>query len=109
MNYPAFNWVNTYNETYKSKLGAARPAWYMPSIAELCELYKNKEVINASLLKINGLNSAYADANFGTGDFWSSSQCSDYFFNAWLAEFGSGDLDHHLKDLSFNVCCIAGF
>ena len=110
MNYPAFNWVNTYNETYKSKLGAARPAWYMPSIAELCELYKNKEVINASLLKINGLNSAYADANFGTGDFWSSSQCSDYYNSAWRAGFGSGYLGNfYSKYSSYDVCCIAGF
>ncbi|WP_315327174.1 DUF4959 domain-containing protein [Treponema socranskii] len=110
VNYPAFNWVNTYNETYKSKLGAARPAWYMPSIAELCELYKNKEVINASLLKINGLNSAYADANFGTGDFWSSSQCSDYYNSAWRAGFGSGYLGNfYSKYSSYDVCCIAGF
>ena len=90
--YPAFDWVNKYNTTYSDKLGGTRPAWYMPSIAELCEVYKNKEVINASLLKINGLDGTYADSNLGTDSFWSSSQHSDYNLNAWRAGFGSGNL-----------------
>ena len=109
VNYPAFDWVNTYNETYKSKLGSARPAWYMPSIAELCEVYKNKDAVNASLLKINELNSAYADANFGTGYFWSSSQGSFSYEDAWLAYFCSGLLGNLNKNYDYNVCCIAGF
>ena len=65
-NYPAFNWVNTYNTTYADKLGTAKPAWYMPSLAELCEVYKNRAAINASLEKIHGLDIAYADSNLGT-------------------------------------------
>ena len=110
VNYPAFDWVNTYNETYKNKLGAARPAWYMPSIAELCEVYKNKDAVNASLSKINGIDGAYADANLGRGEFWSSSQSSGYNSDAWLAVFGSGGLyGNYSKYFNFNVCCIAGF
>ena len=109
VNYPAFDWVNTYNKTYVSKLGSARPAWYMPSIAELCEVYKNKEVINASLLKINGLNSAYADSNLGTDSFWSSSQYAGINF-AWFVEFDSTHrLYYGYKLYRVNVCCIAGF
>ena len=109
VNYPAFNWVNTYNTSYASKLGSARPAWYMPSIAELCQVYKNKEAVNASLSKINELDSAYADANFGTGWFWSSSQDSKYHEIALLAGFGSGLLYYDYKYLNSDVCCIAGF
>ena len=109
VNYPAFDWVKKYNITYASKLGAARPAWYMPSIAELCEVYKNKDAVNASFLKINGLNSAYADSNLGTDSFWSSSQHSVFDNNAWLAGFGSGYLYSDHKDYNSNVCCIAGF
>ena len=108
-NYPAFDWVNTYNETYKNKLGAARPAWYMPSIAELSEVYKNKDTVNASLLKIKGINGAYADANLETGWFWSSSQLSDGDYVAWLAEFGSGTLYYSYKYNNNDVCCIACF
>ncbi|MFC2280474.1 MAG: DUF4959 domain-containing protein [Treponema socranskii subsp. buccale] len=109
-NYPAFDWVTKYNTAYASQLGAARPAWYMPSIAELCELYKNRVAVNASLLKINGLDGTYADSNLGTGIFWSSSQYSDYNNYAWIAEFGSGYLIYHnyIYD-NDNVCCIAGF
>ncbi|UTD01954.1 hypothetical protein HRI97_02185 [Treponema socranskii subsp. buccale] len=109
VNYPAFDWVNTYNETYKSKLGAARPAWYMPSIAELSEVYKNKDTVNASLLKIKGINGAYADANLETGWFWSSSQFSNNNYYAWLAEFGSGTFYYSYKYYDYDVCCIAGF
>ena len=109
-NYPAFAWVQNYNTTYSDKLGSARPAWYMPSIAELCEVYKNKDAVNASLLKIKGLDGTYADSNLGTGYFWSSSQHSDYTYYAWLAEFGSGYLSsYYFKNSNYNVCCIAGF
>ena len=107
--YPAFNWVNTYNWRYASKLGSARPAWYMPSIAELCALYKNKDAVNASLSKIGWLNSAYADANFGTGRFWSSSQHSNFNATAWSVEFGGGDLAKDFKDRNYYVCCMADF
>ena len=108
-NYPAFDWVNKYNTTYASKLGAARPAWYMPSIAELSEVYKNKDTVNASLLKIKGINGAYADANLETGWFWSSSQFSNNNYYAWLAEFGGGTLYYSYKYNNNDVCCIAGF
>ena len=109
VNYPAFNWVNKYNTRYASQLGSARPAWYMPSIAELSELYKNRAAVNTSLSKINGLNSAYADANLGTSYIWSSSQYSSFNSSAWLADFGSGYLVNSLKYFNNDVCCIAGF
>ena len=109
VNYPAFDWVNKYNETYASTLGAARPAWYMPSIAELCEVYKNKGEVNASLSKINGLNSAYADEAFGNRYCCSSSQFSNYYHGAWFADFGIGYLDVYFKSSGCWVCCIAGF
>ena len=109
VNYPAFDWVNTYNTTYAFKLGSARPAWYMPSIAELCELYKNKEAVNASLSKINGLDSSYADGSLGTVWYWSSSQDSYNYSDAWHAHFGLGDLFAYDKYYYYIVCCIAGF
>jgi len=110
VNYPAFDWVLKYNTAYEAQLGSARRAWYMPSIAELCQVYKNKEAVNESLLKINGSASSYADASLGTGWYWSSSQKSYYNENAWLADFGSGYVNYDFyKNRSFNVCCIAGF
>ena len=110
VNYPAFNWVNTYNTAYQAQLGSARPAWYMPSIAELCQVYKNKDAVNESLSKINGSASSYADASLGTWVFWSSSsQSSSDVHGVWLADFGSGSLFDGAKGYTVSVCCIAGF
>ena len=109
VNYPAFNWVNTYNTTYAAKLGSARPSWYMPSLAELCEVYKNRDAINESLAKIHGLDSDYADATLDTSWYWSSSQYSYSYNFAWLVNFGDGNVDYFYKDLSYRVCCLSGF
>jgi len=108
-NYPAFNWVNTYNETYKTKLNNKTYAWYMPSLAELCEVYKNRTAINASLAKISTLNSSYADASLDTSWYWSSSQISLYKNYAWYVNFSDGDVGYGGKDYSYRVCCLAGF
>ena len=109
-NYPAFQWVNTYNETYKTQLGEKRFDWYMPSLAELCEVYKNRTAINASLAKISSLNSSYADASLGTLWYWSSSQYSVNYYIAWFVYFSEGFVGSDIKDSSYHrVCCLAGF
>ena len=108
-NYPAFNWVNTYNETYKTKLNNKTFAWYMPSLAELCEVYKNKAAINASLARISDINSSYADASLGTSRYWSSSQCSGYNDLALLVYFSDGYVVGNSKYGNSRVCCLAGF
>ena len=110
-NYPAFHWVNRYNEEYAGKLGGTNFAWYMPSLAELCEVYRNCEAINASLAKIHGLENggSYADSSLGTSWFWSSSQYSDYNFYAWQVNFYNGFVYKYLKDSNCRVCCLAGF
>ena len=109
VNYPAFNWVNTYNTTYADKLGSARPSWYMPSLAELCEVYKNRESINESLAKIREQNSSYADSSLGTSWYWSSSQYSSTNDFAWYVGFSDGYVGGNYKDYSGRVCCLAGF
>ena len=109
-NYPAFNWVNTYNTTYADKLGIVKPAWYMPSLAELCEVYKNRDAINASLAKICDLGSDYAVSSLdGDSRYWSSSQVSNNKDYAWDVYFSNGDMGNYLKDKYYRVCCLAGF
>jgi hypothetical protein len=108
-NYPAFHWVNQYNTQYAAQLGGTNFAWYMPSLAELCEVYKNRAVINASLEKIHGLNSSYADASLGTSRYWSSSQYPAYYGNAWNVGFGDGHVDFLGEHNIYRVCCLAGF
>ena len=108
-NYPAFDWVNRYNTTYAAQLGGTNFAWYMPSLAELCGVYKNREAINASLAKIHGHGSSYADSSLGTSWFWSSSQGSRYKFYAWQVSFNNGSVNDDPKDYMDRVCCLAGF
>ena len=82
----------------------------MPSLAELCEVYKNRAVINASLTKIRGLDSNYADESLGTSWYWSSSQYSFSNYGAWYVGFSGGYVgDDYKYDLNSRVCCLAGF
>lgn len=108
-NYPAFHWVNQYNAEYADKLGGTNFAWYMPSIAELCGVYKNREAINESLAKIHGLGNSYANSSLDTSSFWSSSQNSNYNTLAWKVNFFSGNVNFDFKNTKGRVCCLAGF
>jgi len=108
-NYPAFDWVNQYNTQYVAQLGGTNFAWYMPSLAELCEVYKNRETINTSLEKIHGLNNSYADSTLGDSSYWSSSQSSVNTMYAWKVYLYSGFVDYDTESYSLQVCCLAGF
>ena len=108
-NYPAFHWVNQYNTKYADKLGGTNFAWYMPSLAELCGVYKNRGAINESLEKIHGLDSNYADSTPGTSSYWSSSQGSDVNNGAWYVDFSDGYVDCNSKGNNDRYCCLSGF
>ena len=109
-NYPAFHWVNQYNTQYAAQLGGTNFAWYMPSLAELCEVYKNRAAINESLAKIREQNSSYADSSLGTSWYWSSSQDSNSNVYAWYVNFSDGYVGGNFKGSnSVRVCCLAGF
>ena len=112
-NYPAFNWVNTYNTTYAAQLGSSNLMWYMPSIAELCEIYKNKEKIDASLKAIHDLpdGGTYADTSFKSESYWSSSQVQNYNSGkeAWSVFFQTGSVSKTAKFIDLLTCAIADF
>ena len=106
-NYPAFNWVNTYNTTYKTVLGGKTFAWYLPSISELCEVYINRSTINASFAKIRKLNTAYADEKLTDGGWhWSSSQ-SSIADGIWAVHSSTDSLAYIRKTINGSACCIA--
>ena len=94
-NYPIFNFANTYGTTAGLIGTDYENGWYVPSIAELCEVYKNKDVIQTSLTKVSGFN-------FGTGYYyyWSSSQCASDDNRAYLVRFETGYVGEVKKDLS---------
>lgn len=99
-NYPAFNFANTYGATAGLTGTGYENGWYVPSIAELCEVYKNKDVIQTSLTKANGFK-------IGTFDYWSSSQtqrATGVGFYAYLVDFDDGKIDdEYMKNYDKSV------
>lgn len=88
-NYPAFHFVNTYAETYKLT-GAYTSGWYMPSIAELCDIYQSRETVNDSLQHIYSLDECAAMNGLETNWYWSSSQASSEDDYVWFVHYFNG-------------------
>ena len=83
------------DENYKT-------GWYMPSLAELCYVYRNIALLNKVIKALGGVEL--------TDDFyWSSSQSEhDYF--AWGVSFLGGYVfDGYSKGDCFYVCCVRSF
>ena len=69
--------------------------WYLPSLHELAIMWTNKNVINTTATENGGVN-------FGSGDYWSSTEKIDTFL-AGRIFFGSTFLDtHHVFKNSLN-------
>ena len=100
-NYPAFNYVLEYASTF-SLPEEYKDGWYMPSIAELADLYRNKTVVNSVLSAIGGtqIYSSY---------YWSSSQYSSYYGTARELDFSDGYLSYSCKYDYNYVCCVRAF
>ena len=77
----------------------------MPSIGELCGLYKVKEAVNNSIEKTDGAQM------FTSNWYWSSSQSASVSHDAWDVSFGSGDLgdDDGNKGSMLSVCAVRAF
>lgn len=88
-NYPAFYFVNTYAETY-DLTGDYTSGWYMPSIAELCVIYQNREIIDKSLQHIHGLDERAAMDGLKSNWYWSSSQSGSEDDYAWFVHYFNG-------------------
>lgn len=88
-NYPAFYFVNTYAEKY-ALADSYASGWYMPDIAGLCTVYKNRKAVNASLKKIYELDSSAAMSGLDTNWYWSSSQAGSEDDHAWFVHYFNG-------------------
>ena len=95
-NYPAFNYANTYTATNYTS------GWYVPSVSELCTLYRNMTAVNESLTAAGG-------TQIGTDWYWSSSQYSNFYNYAWNVNFSNGDVDYYTKGSSGYVRVIRAF
>ena len=95
-NYPAFNFANTYGATAGLTDTGYEKGWYIPSIAELCEVYKNKELIQTSLTKASGFT-------IGISYYWSSSQVASTNNSAYRVYFDDGIVNDYTKNISSGV------
>ncbi|MBQ3025402.1 MAG: DUF1566 domain-containing protein, partial [Spirochaetaceae bacterium] len=101
-NYPAFNFANTYGITAGLTGTDYKNGWYLPSIAELYQVYENKTVIQEGLTAAGGFT-------IGTSYYWSGSQYSSNGSNAYLLSFTSGYVDYYDKNNNNNVLVLQAF
>lgn len=87
--YPAFYFVNTYAAAH-DLTGDYASGWYMPGIAELSDIYQNRETVNASLQHIHSLDDRASVNGLGTNWYWSSSQAGSADDYAWFVHYYNG-------------------
>ena len=100
--YPVFSFANIYGITAGLTGTAYEEGWYIPSIAELYDVYKNKDTIHASF-------AAIGESTIGTGLYWSSSQCSSVSNYAYELNFSDGDVGYNYKKNNFSVLVLHVF
>ncbi len=105
--YPAFYWANNYAENH-GITGDFESGWYMPSIFELAELYREVKTVNKAI--------AAAGGNTISNSLWyhSSSQCdgaNESGTNIWVWNLGASDeyLGQFTKMEKSAVCAIRKF
>lgn len=112
-NYPAFDYVNKYAETF-SLTGNYAEGWYMPSLAELAYIFRNKATVNAVLEALGGTQLTCGGNEF----YWSSSQktttkgfetSKSYAIEVWKVGFYCGQIYYNRRDYTANVCCVRAF
>lgn len=106
-NYPAFYWAKNYGTT-NGCTGAYANGWYLPSIAELYQIYNLRTNIDAALA-LCGLTSL--DHIFSRGYFWSSSQYAsggDFVHVLWGGKINSWDYKYR-PCYNYAVCAVRAF
>ena len=74
-NYPIFEFANNYGITADLEETNFESGWYVPSVYELYEMYKNSEVIQNSLNLVKGLSII---EGYNQSSYWTSSQSSAF-------------------------------
>ena len=100
-NYPAWEWVNAYATT-ANLTGEYASGWYLPTVAELCMLYRVKATVNAALEAAGG-------TKIVDNYYWSSSQSSSTNSKAWMVKFDNGKLIDTYKGNKWYVCGVRAF
>lgn len=101
--YPAFYFAKNYKTT-ATNLGAAyENGWYLPTVAELFDIWKVKATVDAA-------SSLCGGSQFGTRWYWSSSQYASLDHIACTLGFPNGAWDYYAKNYAINyVCAVRAF
>lgn len=102
--YPALSKCDAYGQRFLSGYEEYRNGWYLPSIAELVELYKNKSIVDNSFDAIYGFKEISKEFKIYTHSYWSSSQSPYAAERCFYMDCGTGnmyDLDKTKKDKNY--------
>lgn len=111
VNYPAFDYILKYASTFNLPENY-RDGWFIPSIAELSMLNRNKTLVNNILKALNGTTISLSDY------YWSSSQFyieghSDSKNRTYILDFKEGapygGISSYPKNLNCYVCAVRAF
>ena len=109
-NHPAFYFAKNYKETATNLAGTAyEDGWYLPSLAELFQIYANGKGTN-NVFDLDAASQALGGDQFSTSGYWSSSQYASYDNNACKLSFSNGDWGSRNK-CNYNdyVCALRAF
>ena len=101
--YIAFYFAKNYKTT-ATNLGAAyENGWYLPTVAELFDIWKVKATVDAA-------SSLCGGSQFGNSIYWSSSQCASTDYNAYKLSFLNGAWFSNTKSTNSGyVCAVRAF
>ena len=100
-NYPAFDYANNYGVT-QGITGNYKDGWYIPSLKELCDIYKVKDTVKDVKTAVGGNLSM-------SSYYWSSSQNASYYDGAYVVNFSFGYVDFTSKTSNDNVLVLQAF
>lgn len=81
--YPAFYFAKKYKTTAINLGSAYENGWYLPTVAELFDIWKVKATVDAA-------SSLCGGSRFGNSYYWASSQYASYDDFAYGLNFGNG-------------------
>ena len=101
-NYPAFYYANNYGVT-QGITGNYKDGWYIPSLKELCDIYKVKDTVKDVITAVGG--------NLGMSSYyWSSSQLASFDYTAYEVGFSDGYVStYYTKNFNDNVLVLQAF
>ena len=107
-NYPAFDFAITYSSTATNLGTTYASGWYLPSIAELSQIYVNGKG-DSKVFDIDAASTLCNGDQFGTSWYWSSSQYASDDSSACDLYFDNGDWGSNYKNNYDYVCAIRAF